>query len=339
MKKSFLNLALVFFALIFSQNALVAQAVSEVSNTKYTDLPSIFASVPKQFVNAQTILERQAGTFFENLVLAQDGTLLVTSLFDGKILSVSPAGEAQDFAQISGILSGITLDKKGNIVAVGAFEGKVPSVFHIDSHGKLLSTTPVEGAWLLNGITRLEGDRFLIADSYTDRIFEFDLLSKKSSIWLADETLARTGAKVSIPGVNGLKIYNGVLYATNMDKAQIVKIPILSGGKAGRPDVWVRGVFGDDFSIDHSGNVYLTTHAYNSVVKITADGRKTIIGEKIQGLTGATSLAFGKGKFKHSVFVVTNGGVLIPPAEGIQKALIVRLDLQKSAEGSGTAVN
>jgi sugar lactone lactonase YvrE len=331
MKSSKSIFALLFVALLVSFN-LSAQDVAKISEVKYTDLPDLFGSVAHQHAASTTIAEFPKGTFFENIVVNSQGEYYVTSVFDGKIYRFAQDGTYSQFAQIRGMATGITLDKNENVVAVGAVDGKVPSVFHFNKNGTLESTTTIEGGWLLNGVTRLKGDKFLIADSYTDRIFEFDLATKQYSVWLADESISRTAKTVSIPGVNGLEVFGNTVYVSNMDKAQIVKVPIQKDGKAGTPQVFVQGVFVDDFSLDKKGNIYLTTHAYNSVVKIAPDGTKTIVGEKAEGLFGATSLAFGRGKNdKNSVYVVTNGGVLIPSAEGLQPAKVVRLDTDKAA--------
>jgi sugar lactone lactonase YvrE len=330
MKNSNSIFASLIVALLVSFN-LSAQDVAKISEVKYTDLPNLFGSIQHQHAVATTIAEFSKGTFLENIVVNSQGEYYVTSLFDGKIYRFDNNGNHVQFAQIQGIVSGITLDKDENIVAVGAIDGKVPSVFHINKNGKIESTTIIEGGWLLNGVTRLKDDKFLIADSYTDQIFEFDLATKKYSTWLTDVSISRTAKTGSIPGVNGLEVFGNTLYVSNMDKAQMVKVPILNDGKAGKPQVFVQGVFGDDFSLDIKGNIYLTTHAYNSVVKIDPNGTKTIIGEKAEGLFGATSLAFGRGKKdKNSVYVVTNGGVLIPAEEGLQTAKVVRLDLNKT---------
>jgi sugar lactone lactonase YvrE len=326
-----------FVAILFNAFQIAAQDVAKISDTKYTDLPDLFSKVTQQPVEAQIVAEFPKGTFLENIVVNSKGEYYVTSLFDGKIYRFSTEGTFSEFAQIPGVVSGITLDKNDNVVAVGAVGGKVPSVFHINKNGTIESTTTIEGGWLLNGVTRLKGDKFLIADSYTDRIFEFDLATKAYSVWLADESISRREKTGSIPGVNGLEVFGDTLFVTNMDKAQVVKVPLLKNGKAGTPKVWQTGLFADDFSIDRKGNLYITTHAYNSVVKLTPNGQRSIVATAAEGATGATSLAFARGKGgKHTAIVVTNGGVLIPPAEGLQTAKVVRLDLN-TLQNSGVS--
>jgi hypothetical protein len=85
-------------------------------------------------------------------------------------------------------------------------------------------------------------------------------------------------------------------------------------------------VFADDFAIDRAGRIYATTHAYDSIVRIGADRRPVVIGEYAQGLQGATALAFASDK-QGALVAVTNGGVYVPPARGIEDAKVVRIDL------------
>jgi hypothetical protein len=85
-------------------------------------------------------------------------------------------------------------------------------------------------------------------------------------------------------------------------------------------------VFADDFAIDRRGHIYATTHAYNSVVCIDTKRRVTVIGEREQGLQGATALSLGAvSGGKQVMTVVTNGGVYVPPAWGIEDAKVVRI--------------
>ena len=54
----------------------------------------------------------------------------------------------------------------------------------------------------------------------------------------------------------------------------------------------------------------------------------TVIAAESEFVTGDTALAFGRGKDKNAIFVVTNGGMSLPPAGGVQTAKIVRLEVK-----------
>jgi sugar lactone lactonase YvrE len=137
----------------------------------------------------------------------------------------------------------------------------------------------------------LDGDRFLIADSYKGVIWEFDAKTRKHGVWLEGAELARSNPNNPFPGVNGLKRFGNVIYATNTERQKLLRIPIGAKGVAGKPQMVVENINGDDFAIDKRGNLYVTTHVYNSVVRVAPDGKVKIIAEGNQGVTGSTALA------------------------------------------------
>lgn len=290
-------------------------------------LPQIFADTPKQIVNAKVIAEFPVNTFLENVAVDKKGDLFVNSYEDGKVYRVTPTGAKTEFAQIPGKIAGIAFDGKGNLIISGVTNEKKAAIFRIGKMGKVETLATITDAIFLNGVTLLSGDKFLIADSYKGAIWEFDAKTKRSAIWLADESLARKNLNNPTPAVNGLKIFGVNLYATNTQNQQIFRIPILAGDKAGKPELFVEKINGDDFAFDASGNMFVTTHVYNNVVRIAPDGKMTIIAAENENVTGDTSLIFGRGKNKNAIYVVTNGGMSNPPASGVQTAKVVRLEI------------
>jgi sugar lactone lactonase YvrE len=118
------------------------------------------------------------------------------------------------------------------------------------------------------------------------------------------------------------------LYASNTEKMQLIKIPLQADGQPGEPEVFLQPINLDDFAFDQEGNLYGTTHIYNSVVKIAPDRSVTTIAQAEQGVTGSTALAFGRDEDdRTSLYVVTNGGMSFPPPTGLEPAQVVRLEV------------
>lgn len=291
-------------------------------------LPPIFAETIREIVPNKTIAEFPVNTFLENIAVNKKGDLFITSLEDGKIHRISSDGAKSEFAKINGKIAGLAFDKKENLIVSGWASGTIPSIFIVSKKGKLESSTPIAGAIFLNGVTLLKDNKFLIADSYKGTIWEFDAKTKTAKVWLENEMFARSNEKNPFPAVNGLKIFKNVLYATNTERQQILRIPIMSNGSAGKPEIWIEKINGDDFAFDLSGNLFVTTHVYNSVLKIMPNGKTTVIAEN-GNVIGDTSLAFGSGKNKNTLFVVTNGGISLPPKEGVQTAKVVKIEIGK----------
>jgi sugar lactone lactonase YvrE len=290
-------------------------------------LPDIFATTPSAPVPAHSIAEFPAGTFLESIAVAPDNTLLITSHLDGKIWRIGRNGQPVLHSQIAGKATGLAFLSYGDLMLSGWDAQDVSCLFQIkpDGSSSLVATLP--DALFLNGLTLLDAKHLLIADSYRGAIWVYSLAEATVNLWLEHPELARSISDSSFPAVNGLKFYNGVLYASNTEKMQLVKIPVVEG-QPGQPEVFVAPINLDDFAFDHQGNLYGTTHVYNSVVKIAPNGTVTTIAGPEAGMTGSTALAFGRSSADQtSLYVVTNGGLSLSPSTGLEPARVVRLEV------------
>jgi sugar lactone lactonase YvrE len=83
----------------------------------------------------------------------------------------------------------------------------------------------------------------------------------------------------------------------------------------------------DDFAFDAEGNLYGTTHVYNSVIRISPAKQIVTLATAAQGVTGSTALAFGRIDDRTSVYITTNGGMSLPLPTGVAPAKVVRLEV------------
>jgi sugar lactone lactonase YvrE len=291
-------------------------------------LPPIFAESPITLVLARQIADFPVNTFLESIAIGTDSTLFVTSHLDGKVFRIGTDGIPTVHATIAGKATGLAFTPDGNLLLSAWNNENISTVFIISPQGEATVLVTIPDAIFLNGLTPLTNDRYLIADSYRGAIWELNVTQKTAKIWLEHPQLARSSSEQEFPAVNGLKIYENVLYASNTEKMQIVRIPLQQNRQAGEPEIFVQNVNLDDFAFDQTGNLYGTTHIYNSVVKITPSGRVTTIAQSEQGMTGSTALAFGRAESDRTgVYVVTNGGMSYPPPTGLESAKVVRLDV------------
>lgn len=288
----------------------------------------IFAEMPVAIAPSHPIAEFPVNTFLESIAVSPDGTLFVSSHLDGKVFRIGADGVPVVHAAIAGKAAGLALTPAGDLLLTAWDADNIPTVFTISPQGDVAVLMTLPDAIFLNGLTPLTGASYLIADSYRGAIWQLNAAEKTVKIWLEHPFLARSSEDKEFPAVNGLKIYGNALYASNTEKMQLVKIPIQAAGQPGEPEIFVPSVNLDDFAFDQDGNLYGTTHIYNSVVKITPDRRITTIAEAEQGMTGSTALAFGAGAGdRTSIYVVTNGGMSFPPPTGLEPAKVVRLDI------------
>jgi putative intracellular protease/amidase/sugar lactone lactonase YvrE len=308
-----------------NSSASIARAIVAALNNQ---LPPIFANTPEVIVPANVVAEFPVNTFLENIAIASQGDIFVSSYEEGKIYRLTSSGDKSEFAKIDGTIAGIVIDREDNLLVASSIGSQTLAVFHINQNGTVETLVTLPDAIFLNGMTYLTGDRYLIADSYKGAIWEIDANAKTARIWLQHERLARSNPNHPFPAVNGLKIYANTLYASNTQRQQLVRIPINSDYTAGTPELFLTNVNLDDFAFDVNGNLYGTTHVYNSVVKIAPDGQVTTIANAEQGMIGSTALAFGRtNSDRTAIYVTTNGGMSLPPETGVAPAKVVRLEV------------
>jgi sugar lactone lactonase YvrE len=290
-------------------------------------LPPIYERTPVEPAPASTVVEFPKGSFLENIAADGRGRLFVTSYLEGKVWRVEADGRRSVWADVPGTVAGIALNPDGSAVLSGWIGGKEPAVFSVDAQGRCEVLARLPQGQFPNGVLRLAAGRFLVADSYRGAIWVVDTDKRSAAIWLEHASLGRADAGNPTPGVNGLKLWRGAVYASNTARQQLLRIPVVDGA-AGTPEVLLSQVGIDDFAFDAQGNLYGATHVYNSVVRITREGRTSVVAGLAEGMAGSTAVAVvplaGHGE---RLYVVTNGGMSLAPAGGLQPARVVRVEI------------
>lgn len=291
-------------------------------------LPPIFENTPVDLVPHQLIAEFPANTFLESIAIAPDNTLFITNHFTGQVLRIGHDHVPIVHAVVPGKATGLAVLSNHELLLTGWNEQGLSTISKVSLQGAVETLLTVPDALFLNGLTALTENRYLIADSYRGAIWELDVAQVSIHIWLENSLLARTSTDKERPAVNGLKVFDDVLYASNTEKQHIVQIPIVAGAKPGEPTIFIDQINIDDFAFDLNGNLYGTTHIYNSVVQITPNRAVTTIAQAEQGMAGSTALAFGRADYdRTSVYVITNGGMSLPLPNGVESAKLVRLEI------------
>jgi hypothetical protein len=288
-------------------------------------LPNLLSNAKVDRVPAQVIAEFPENTFLESIVVSREHHLYVSSHEEGKIYRITMAGICEIHAQIAGKPAGLAAFN-GDLLLSGWNAAGVPTLWTIASDGSVQTIAELPDAMFLNGIAQLAEQVYLIADSYRGAIWQLDMGTHQVSLWLEHPLLARSQPEAVFPAVNGLKVFDRALYASNTEKQLLIRIPLKSL-QPDAPEIFVRDINLDDFAFDTDGNLYGTTHVFNSVVKVSPQGEVTVIAEANQGMVGTTALAFGQGEHRTHAYVVTNGGMSYPPPTGLETAKVVQLDI------------
>jgi putative intracellular protease/amidase len=308
-----------------NSSASLARALVRTLNHQ---LPAIFDHTPEAIAPAQAVAEFPVNTFLENITIDSQGTIFVTSYEEGKIYRITASGECSEYAKINGNIAGIVIDREGNLIVAAAIDRQNPTILCIYPIGRIETLVTLPDAIFLNGMTHLDADRYLVADSYKGAIWQIDAIAKTAQIWIQNHLLARSNLFNPFPAVNGIKIYQNALFASNTQRRLLIRIPLGHHNTPGMPEVFLTNVNLDDFEFDARGNLYGTTHIYNSVIRISPEKQITIIAKAEQGVTGSTALAFGRRDHDcMSLYVTTNGGMSLPLPTGVETAKVIHLDV------------
>ncbi len=285
-------------------------------------LPDLYADTPIDLVPAQAVATFPVNTFLENLAIAANGDLFVTSHEQGEIFRLDLQGSLTSYANLGGKVTGISLIQENSLL-VNGWNAEGVSFVAILDHGEVQFLRPLPEAMFLNGITPIAAGHYLMADSYRGAIWSFDLATQTVDLWLEHAWLARSDSNDPFPAVNGLKCFENFLYLSNTQQKRLLRMPLDGRLKPQALEIVLEGTNIDDFAFDLEGNLYGATHVYNSVIRVDGDRNTTIIAQAEQGVTGCTAVAF----YGTALYVVNNGGMFLPPPGGVEPAQIVRLEV------------
>ncbi|MRT92413.1 SMP-30/gluconolactonase/LRE family protein [Ancylomarina sp. 16SWW S1-10-2] len=279
-------------------------------------------------VKSKIVQEFNRFEFLESVASGKDGSIYTTNLMQGLVYRIKD-GNVKTLVDFDGMLAGLTFLDDNNLLVTGTSDKKEAVILQLNlkrGESKIVATVP-EGI-LLNGIAKLNKNNFLIADSFKGVIWKLNIKDASTSIWLQNDLLASPSIEKQSPGVNGIKVKGNSVYISNTGKMLMVKIPLLKGDKAGDPEILHENVFIDDFEMDAQNNIYAATHIYDKIIKITPQGKVSIIAEAEQGVTGCTCLTWKYGS-KSTLLVSGNGGMLKANKDEVVTAKIVELNLKE----------
>lgn len=293
--------------------------------------------LPIEPVADATVLKTfPAGMWFESVKVAPDGTIFLSAIegldlqtgdktkVHAQIIALSPDGMERVFHELpKGATAGaLAFGPDGVMFMVG--DGAACGVWRFtrDGKGELFAKLP-EGSWP-NGMDLGPDGKLYVSDSVLGLIWRIDPVSGAVEKAIEHDELRRRPFIALAPGANGLHFYGRDLFIAVSDAGKLLKLPLASDGKLGKPKVVATGVPGDDFAIDPQGVLYVTTHPYNTIVRITPDGTRTVIADAKDGVSGATDAAFGvRPGDTRTLYVATDGGAFAgnPQARGTLVAL------------------
>ena len=241
----------------------------------------------------------------ENIVLGPSGSVDVTLAKARQVASITPAGGIRVLATMKA-----PADKGARVPALhfalttGLARAGDGTLYFLYASGDAAST----GVWRLRPggapqrIAALPAAGFpngLALDEHTGRLYVTDsILGRIFSVSTAGGSVRTFSAspalsKVGFLGANGLRLHNGALWATNLDRGTILRIPILPGDRAGTASVQARHLVGiDDFAFTGRGDDILAAlDPPNQIVEVRPGHPAVTVLTAADGLSGPTSIA------------------------------------------------
>lgn len=315
---------------------LVALGIANPLGLRIAMLPSA-DPLPRELAEAELLVSFSAGSFLESVAAAPDGAVWLTETVGANMATFDLSQATARVVRWNGPDTEETLFDlpPGNVAGVGVFgedgtyymtvTGANTGIWRYGTDGGgagSLVAAPEGVNW--NGLTLGPDGQLYAAGDRDGAIWRINPEAATAEPVLSDPALAPRRFVALAPGVNGVEFHGRDLIMTVSDSGQIWSTTLSDDGTFTPLRLIGEGVPGDGIAITPAGEILVTTHPYNTVVKIGLDGSRTIIADDTTYATGSTDLALSPDG--GSLYMVTDGGLFggVPDARG----KLVRISLQ-----------
>src|SRR5450830_249805 len=299
----------------------VMLAMAQPLGLKVLALPKA-AELPLAKVRATVIKNYEAGTWFEGIAAGPDGTLYLAAnrgldfarsdyyrSAQGEVLARSADGKERSvFKTPAGSAAGVLAVAPDGVFYMTS-HGDDSGVWRMGADGKAERFVSLpKGAWP-NGIDIGPDGMLYIADSKLGVIWRADRATRIFSEAIPSDLLLARPLIALAPGANGVHFRGRELLVTVSDRTTVLSATLQGDGSFTPFKTLASGIPGDDFAIGSDGSLFITTHPYNTVVKVAPSGERSIIAGEAEHIVGATDAVFGRGPADRQIlYVVTDGG-------------------------------
>jgi len=292
--------------------------------------------------------DRTKGELPEGVVIDKEGNIYVSMGLPffvgggfGTVWKISPDGsETTVLAEYpeGPAPAGLAVDAPGNVYFALTNPFTPPEspggVYRFTSDGSTERLPGTEDIVLPNGLALDKQGNLYVGESIFGAIWRIPSGgSADAEIWLQDEY---TMGCPDDFGANGVALWKSNLYVANTSKGVLARIPILTDGSPGTPelvagnlDCGVDELFGmDGIALDVHGNIYALLVLQNKLVRIDpTDGAITTLLTEEDGLWNPASLAFGTGKGDRQSIFIANFALLPPEPANSLGAAVLKYDV------------
>ncbi|MDX2550295.1 SMP-30/gluconolactonase/LRE family protein [Streptomyces stelliscabiei] len=246
----------------------------------------------------------------ENITVGRDGAAYLTFSFARQIVRVTPSGRSHVLATLpapakphtpnlgKAFVGGIARGDDGTLyVTYATGTADLTGIWAVRPGGRphRIAALPADG--LPNGLSLdRHTHRLYATDSVHGVIYRVPAKGGNATVWADDKALKPT----TFAGANGVKLHNGAVWATNLDRGTVLRIPVTARGRAGKIQVHASGMpYIDDFAFTGRGDTLLAARDDDEVDLVRPDGTHTAVLTAADGLRTPTSIAV----HDHTVYV------------------------------------
>lgn len=280
-------------------------AVLAAASVALTATPASAVSAPLHDARIAVHFDLATGQTPENVAVTPAGAADVTFAAGRQIAEISPGGAVRVLATLPAPADGgVRTPVLGFPLTVGITRASDGTLYFLYATG----TPDLTGVWRLrpggrprriaalpagglpNGLALDQGTGTLyVTDSVLGTIWRVPSAGGTPAAWSTAPELASAG----FLGVNGLKLRGGAVWATNLDRGTVLRIPIRRDGSAGAVRTVATGLEGiDDFAFTGRGDELLAAlNGPSEVALVRSDGSHSIVLTPADGLQNPTSVA------------------------------------------------
>jgi sugar lactone lactonase YvrE len=121
----------------------------------------------------------------------------------------------------------------------------------------------ITDALFLNGSASFdeEDGTILAVDSLLGCIYRIFVRGGRFEVWLQHDLFKKPTDSV-IPGINGIKYYQGRVLCSNTDARTMICVDLEAGRAEGEPKLLFDSLNVDHLALDKEGVIYATTHIF-----------------------------------------------------------------------------
>lgn len=322
---------------VFALILCAAIGVLQPLGLKVMNLPKADV-LPNEPVPGTVVKTYGEGVWFESVRAGPDGTLYLAANLGldfntadsfrtahGEVISRRPNGAEQIlFVTPRGSTAGVFAISPDGTLYMSS-NGDDPGIWRIaqDGTGSMLSHLP-RGAWP-NGLDFGPDGQLYAPDSSLGAVWRIDPRNGHAEVAVRHPSLSARPYIALAPGANGLHFLGADMIVTVSDRTKVLRFTLSNEGTFGPPQEVATGIPGDDFAIGPDGSLFITTHPYNTVVRVEPDGRRSVIAGLAQNVEGPTDATFGRTDAdRDTLYVATDGGAFTGGAGARGKLLALK---------------